>query len=164
LGSNIIDSFNENEIDFIHRNFYRQDIYNKADIASLVKLFNGDLLKQYLVENKRMYLDDAFDDAVGMLESGFIKASVLRSVDALGFAVDMLLYAHGFTNTKEKHRITFLSRLAKNNELSSDYFMHYWNFISRMPSTEEAQTRYVRLLLKWAERFVWLTYRKLEVL
>lgn len=164
LDSNIIDSFNENEIDFIHRIFNRQNIANSAGVAALADLFNGDHLKQYLIENKRMYLDDAYDDAVGMLESGFTKASVLRSTDALGFAVDMLLYAHGFTNTKEKHRVTFFSRLAQKDTALADAFMHYWHFISHLPTVEQSQARYVRMLLKWAERFFWLSYRKLEVL
>ncbi|MET0106415.1 MAG: hypothetical protein ABW072_14925 [Sedimenticola sp.] len=164
LDNNVIDSFNENEIDFIHRIFYRQDIGNAGEISSLAALFNDDRLKRYLIENKRMYLDDAYDDAVGMLESGFTKASVLRSVEALGFAVDMLLYANGFTNTKEKHRVTFYSRLAQNNELLSEYFMYYWQFISSKPTAEKAQMRYVRMLLKWVERFVALSYKKMEVL
>lgn len=156
VNNNVLDSFSENEIDFIHRIFHSFTISNEIKVNSIQSIFDRKKFNEYMLENKRIYLDDAFDDTVGMLEEGHVKSAVQRGQYTLGCAVDMFLYSLGYTNTKEKHRITIFENLAKANMEFAKLFMEYWSIVVSVPLGNAQQKSYVKTILESSEKFAHL--------
>ncbi len=152
--TNILDTFSENEIDFLHRIFHSLPIYGNETLHEIQAGINRTSFINYMLENKRIYVDDAYDDALGMCESGNYKSAALRAQYTLGGAVDMYLYSNGLTNTKDKHRIRLFEKLAKSDSTHTHHFVNYWDMISTIPSSNKQLKRYTRNALELSEKFV----------
>lgn len=151
---NVLDYFPEPELDFMHRVHIGVPLLGRSAWEALCEAFDHRRLRQYLIENKRLYVDDTFDDAVGLLRAGHLTSAVLRARYALETSLDMLIYSHGVTNSKEKQRTRlFLALLQKRPELAPVY-KKFWSMTTCIPQSDEGMLAYVEDALRFSEEII----------
>lgn len=151
---NILDTFAEHEVDFIHRLYHSVPLINYPKVEDLRRTFSQQRFVRYLMENKRIYIDDAFDDSAGMFEVGHFRSAALRARFTVENAVDMFLYSYGITNPKDKHRIRLLTQLAKENSDLTKLVDQCWQYIVHIPSSLTAIQKYTKDALEFSEHLV----------
>jgi predicted nucleotidyltransferase len=151
---NVLDYFPESEVEFMHRILIGIPIINEENFHRIRSQFNTDLLSQYLIENKRIYIDDAFDDTIGMLESGDIRSAAFRARYTLESSMDLLLFSYNITNHKEKHRIKHIKKLLSSHPHIWPYYKQFWKLATKMPDTDSALRDYIKEALRFTEDIV----------
>lgn len=150
----ILERLDESEIEFIHRLRVGEPLSKEATFEQLRALFDFERFALYLAENQLINLDDAFDDAVGMLEIGQLPSAALRARVAVEGALGLLLFSRGLTNHKEKHRERLLSSLAQKDDFVRQARDHYWSRVGSLPSREGELGEYVARALHFVEGIV----------
>ncbi len=142
------------ETEFIHRIFIGAPAIAPEEFARLRALFDRRRFAGYLTENAIRRVDDAFDDAVGMLDAGDLENAILRARDTVELSIDVLLYAHGETNDKTKFRVTKLRRAAERHPELGPYLGRLWDFECGAPRELGAARAYVEQGLRWSSDIV----------
>jgi len=143
------------ETEFVHRLLVGVPIVHESRVVALRDRFNASRFARFLMDTAVRRADDAFDDAVGMLNVGQLRASALRVRDAIGFSVDALLYAHGTTNDKTKFRLHKLERMVSNGHAQMQYVLEsLWRFESDIPSDKDGLRRYVEDGLRYSSALI----------
>jgi len=158
---NILDYFSEAEVEFIHRLHIGIPVLGEAAFRVLQGRFCRERLSRYLFENKRIYLDDAFDDTVGLLEEGDLLSATFRVRCALDFSADILLYALGVTNHKDKHRYRLLECMAQDYPRVGELYRSYIALMALMPRGVNQLTSHVKDCLVFSEEVVRAVYKEL---
>lgn len=151
---NVLDLLPEYELEFIHRLHVGRPLLGLDNYERLKAAFDHRRLRQYLIENKRMYIDDAFDDAVGLLQEGHLTTAVFRARYVVEASADMLLYASGVTNSKEKHRIRLFMNLLLRRPEFGRVFERFWELSTCIPPTDEGMALYVEDALRFSEEII----------
>lgn len=142
------------ESEFIHRLLTGVPLREPHNFSELRSQINKTRFQRYLLDTAVRRVDDAFDDAVGMLRSGQSRMASIRALDALEFGVDCYLYAHGFTNDKAKFRIRKLELAVASDPLAANILERFWNCRSCIPQEEQVQEEYVRDVLRYTSELV----------
>ncbi|MEJ2063578.1 MAG: hypothetical protein P8X74_09945 [Reinekea sp.] len=156
--NSFLDALDENEIDFAHRIFNCRVVRNTDAYADIVDRFDRVKINRYLFENKRIYIDDSFDDTVGMLNSGNISGAIRRSQETLEFSIDLLLYSKGWTNPKNKHRFKILEAIYESDIDAREVYLDYWSFMHNLPINKYDKRDYVNTALHLSEKMVEKAY------
>lgn len=151
---NLLDYFSEHEVEFVHRLHIGIPILEEEGFRELQKSFDRSRLIGYLFENKRIYVDDAFDDTVGLMREGHLRSAAFRARVTLDFSVDMLLYAYGISNHKEKHRYRLFLRLLPRYPELHRIYSRYLNMISNVPGGLAGTQGYIANALEFSEMMV----------
>lgn len=151
---NILDYFPEHEVEFIHRLHIGAPILGEADFSCLQRTFDRSRLIAYLIENKRIYVDDAFDDTVGLMREGHLLSAAYRARCTLDFSADILLYAYDISNHKEKHRYRLLLRLLTPHPEIRPLFQTYLQLTAQLPNEFLSLQRHITDCLNFSERLV----------
>ena len=157
--NSILDALDENEIDFSHRIFNCRVIGDSGSYENIVERFDRDKINRYLFENKRMYIDDSFDDTVGMLQSGNVSGAIRRSQETIEFSLDLLLYSKGWTNPKSKHRFKLMEAIYESDVDVREVYLDYWSFMHSLPVSECGKRDYVNTGLYLSEKIVEKAYK-----
>ncbi len=159
---NILDYLLEHEVEFIHRLHIGIPILGEGFFSDLQATFDRSRLIGYLIENKRIYIDDAFDDTVGLLREGHLISAANRARVTLDFSADMLLYAYGISNHKEKHRYRLFLRVIKEHPDARQLYRRYLYFVSHLPSELIKIQQYIAESLEFSERLVSLAMSRYQ--
>lgn len=151
----ILDYFAEHEIEFMHRLHIGVPIVGADALADLQRRFDRSRLLAYLVENKRIYADDAFDDTVGLMQEGALLSAAQRARCTLDFSADMVLYAHGISNHKDKHRYRLFLRLLERYPDLRPSCQDYLALIRNQPTDFVDLQAYVAKCLSFSEELVY---------
>ncbi|GGX57648.1 hypothetical protein [Saccharospirillum salsuginis] len=157
--SSFLDALSENEIDFLHRVFNCIVAQGVSTFNDLVGQFDSSKLNQYLFENKRIYIDDSFDDTVGMLNSNNITGAISRSIETLEFSLDLLLYSKGWTNPKSKHRFKIIESVYESDLDVREAYLDFWSVLHNLPVTKGEKKNHVSTVLSISEDIVEKAYR-----
>lgn len=151
---NTLDILNEGEIDFIHRVEIGIPILNNKSYSEIKKYFNKTKFQDYLKNNKLLYLDDSFEDAVGMFMDGDYKLSSLRCRNVVEYSIDYLLLLYGCRVIKEKYREKIFRNFINKNDKIKNIYDRYWEYISSIPQDEENQKYYARKCFQFSNAIV----------
>lgn len=151
---NILDYFAEHEVEFIHRLHIGVPILGESEFQKLLQAYPRQQLLGYLVDNKRIYIDDAFDDTVGLMREGHLLSAAYRARYTLELSADMLLYAHGISNHKEKHRYRLLSRLLVAHPQVRPFYQEFLDLTAHLPLDLVALQEYIARCLYQSESLV----------
>lgn len=150
-GANLLDFLSEHEVEFVHRLHVGRPLVAAERVQALRDELPKNALSHYLLENRRMYLDDAIDDTVGLLDAGDARGAAFRARCAAEFAVDMVLFSFGVTNDKAKHRLNLLDKLRQEHSALLPLSAEFWEFLSSMPRLAGEQRRYAQSALQFVE-------------
>jgi len=142
------------EVDFVHRLKVGVPLAGEAGFEEIRGRFDLEKFRRYLVQNAVQYVDDAFDDSVGMFEAGDLECAVLRARYTAELAVDVLLYHHGVTNDKAKYRAAKLRRLAAGDARAAAFREGFWRLQRHLPPLAEARGEYVKSALRLSSEIV----------
>ncbi|MFE2886868.1 nucleotidyltransferase domain-containing protein [Streptomyces graminifolii] len=104
-------SFENRDLDLAHRFRIGLPILGEDRFHALYERFDWQRLAGIIMLKRFLAYTGAAEDAIGSVDAGRPVASMLHSRDALGYAVDALLSAHGNTNPKPKWREAKLTDL-----------------------------------------------------
>lgn len=156
--SNVCDALSEHEVLFMTRLHLSLPLAPKETAEETVRelrsRFDRDRLVAYLVENRRHYVDDAFDDAVGFCLAGDFASAALRARDTAEFAVDLLLHDRGLLNVRHKYRRAIFDRARASWPDLGPAYERYWALSSGIPATAAGQQDFVARSLDFVERIV----------
>lgn len=152
---NILDYFPEHEVEFIHRLHIGIPVFGETYFSELQRMFDRFRLVGYLIENKRIYVDDAFDDTVGLMREGHLLSAAYRARCTLDFSADMLLYAYGISNHKEKHRYRLFLRLLEQYPEVRPLYQRYLELTARLPMEFMALQGHIADCLVFSEQLVY---------
>jgi predicted nucleotidyltransferase len=150
----VLEYLTEAEVEFLHRLRIGQPVTGAARFAELRASFDFGRLARYLFENQCIIVDDAFDDAVGMLTAGAARSAALRARYTVECSMSLLLFSRGVTNHKDKHRERLLERLRQQDPSLETLYGRFWGLIARLPDTDDELATYVRRALAFAEEVV----------
>lgn len=150
-GTNLLNRLAEHETEFIHRIGTGRVLCGPAAFRRLRSRFDPARLARYMAENQTYYVDDAFEDTVGMLHGGNLRAAALRARATVGYAVEALLCAHGDTSGSAKHRLARIARLAARRPNLREVEATYWQLESTIPGDPAGQAKYVESALRFSE-------------
>ncbi|MHC3470870.1 nucleotidyltransferase domain-containing protein [Streptomyces sp. 7R007] len=105
-------SFENRDLDLAHRLRIGLPILGGDRFQALRERFDWQRLAGIIMLKRFLAYTGAAEDAIGSVDAGRPLAAMLHSRDALGYAVDALLAAHGNTNPKPKWRESKLADLA----------------------------------------------------
>ena len=142
------------ESEFVHRLLTGVPLREPGNFAELRGKIDRILFQRYLLDTAVRRVDDAFDDAVGMLRASQLRMASIRALDALEFGVDCYLYANGVTNDKSKFRIKKLELVGVEHAEAIEILQRFWNFRSCIPQDGRAQEGYVREVLRYTSELV----------
>lgn len=151
---NILDYFPEYEVEFMHRLHTGIPVIGEGAWDRLRNSFDRRRLSQYLIENKQLYLDDAFDDAVGLLREGQLSSAVFRARYAVDYSVDALLFSYGSTNSKEKQRVRLFLKLLQQHPQMIPFYERFWQLITQIPQSEAGRLLYIEDALRFSEEIM----------
>jgi hypothetical protein len=152
--SNVCDALSEHEVLFMTRLHLSLPLAAEPEVEALRARFSRDRLVSYLVENRRHYVDDAFDDTVGFCLAGDFASAALRARDTAEFAVDLLLHDRGLLNVRHKYRRAIFDRARASWPDLGPAYDRYWALSSGIPSTAAGQQDFVARALDFVERIV----------
>lgn len=159
---NVLDYFPEPELDFMHRIHIGIPLFGRDAWEALCEAFDHLRLRQYLIENKRLYVDDTFDDVVGLLREGHLGSAALRARYAVETSVDMLIFSHGITNSKEKHRPRLLLALLQKSPELGPVYEKFWRMTTCIPQSDEGMLAYVEDALRFSEDIIDSVQRRMS--
>lgn len=157
---NILDSLNSKEVDFIQRIKIGKAIYKKKRYEEIKELFNYEIFRNYLVQNRILYVDDSFDDAVGMMQSGDLECAVLRARYTVELSIEALLLFNGDTNDKFKYIPKKLEKLVSRERNMKWIYDKYWKFEKRIPDGKENKKDYIKEALNFSSRIIEIIQEK----
>lgn len=150
----ILGYFSELEVEFIHRILVGVPLVNEHNFTNLQNMFNKNYLRVYLVKEKCINVDDAFDDTVGILDGGDIVSAAYRARFTVESSIDMLLYSYGITNGKEKHRYRFIKQVANRYPETVPLIQNFWLLSKHIPDREDKLLQYIHKCLSLSEDIV----------
>lgn len=151
---NLVNYFSKWETDFIHRLHIGVPLVNEAGVQAIRSMFDRVRLVRYLYDTALHFYDNAFDDAVGMLEAGQLEASAIQARSVAGYAIDALLAASGSTGGQDKFRPERLRRLLRDRGGDPRIFANYWAVETGIPAARDALDTYIRDTLAYSERIL----------
>jgi hypothetical protein len=151
---NVLNMLKSEEVDFIHRLKTGRCLFAPDAFEQLKGNFAFETFRRYLVQNKILYVDDAFDDTVGMLESGQTDIAVMRARFTVEMSVDALLYHRDFTNDKAKYRLANLKRMAAEYPETETALKKFWSFQECIPPDEAGRIQFVEDALRFSSEIV----------
>ncbi|MBS0031791.1 hypothetical protein ACTJJ0_32665 [Chitinophaga sp. 22321] len=153
-GKNILNQLSGSDTDFVHRLKTGWPVMDKARFNEIQSWFDFNFYKDYLVANTILYVDDAFDDTVGMFDNKDIDCAALRARFTVEMSVDVLLYSNGITNDKAKYRIKKLKTLGESNDFAKDVYNRFWQLQSKIPGSLKGKIAYIQDALKFSSEII----------
>lgn len=157
--TNLLNYLSATETEVVHRIKVGVPLIEESVFDRIRESFDFGVFRRYLVRNALHYVDDAFDDTVGMHRSGDLDSAALRARATLGFSVDALLAAHDVTNNKAKFRLEMLRALAARHPELGRYWRLYREAALAIPLDGGGQVRFVEQALELSSEIVDLAER-----
>jgi hypothetical protein len=151
---NVLDALRPHEVELIHNVRVGTSLRGREAFDAMSGLFAFDRFLRYLVANATFYVNDAFDDTVGMLESGQLRSAALRARDTVRYSCDVALHALGDSSDKWKYRLPRLERLRPCHPELEGLADSLWRFETFIPEDGAGQKRYVEDALRTSSRIV----------
>lgn len=144
----------EPEVEFIHRLRVGTPLVHPQRFQVFRRKFDFDAFQSCLIAHQTACVDAAFDDTVGLTEGGHFRSAGLRARYTVEQTMQLLLFAHGVTNHKEKHRERLLSRVASGNDCVKRLQERAWHLYTGLPMEEDELVPYVHRALRFSEEVV----------
>jgi hypothetical protein len=151
---NLLDHLSPIETEVIHRIKVGVPLTGEGFFAELRETFDFAAFRRYLVRNALYYVDDAFDDAVGLYLDGDLESAALRARATIGFSIDALLAAYDETNDKAKFRMKKLRSLVTRRPEVGRHLERYREAELRISLDANGQARYVEQSLALSSELV----------
>lgn len=158
--ANIVDALDEESVQLIARIHLSKPIFGGDFLQELRRSIHVSRFCSYLRENKRHYVDDAFDDTTGAHLAGDYQSACLRARDTVEFSVDVLLHACGRINVKHKHRWRLMSQLTSERPELKPIQDKYWRLATLIPSDQADMRDYIEKALEFSELIMMQFYNE----